>query len=385
MASSGQRVAGVYREEVRPETAPVLATGVPAILVAAQVDEPLALGAIGQLPTPLAAALGGPALAALRGFFACGGRRCHLVPIAAGDPDLALARALEHCDLLADADLLLAPELAVTHRFDVQGGEQRLALLQRRLLAHCASRGRFAILDAPMRVQLRPEDHLDAVNRHARALRDSPGAENGALYFPWLRADAGGFVPPSGHVAGVYAATDLRRGVHKAPANEPLTGVVDLELRPDAATQSGLEDVINCIRALPGRGVRIWGARTLSSADAARHVSVRRLLLTLARWLERRHHEFTFEPNEPGLWARILRVLDAELAELHRRGAFVGATPQDAYYLRCDAETNPPELRATGVVAAEIGVAPVRPRDFIVLRLGYTTQGISVTAGSPAT
>ena len=106
---------------------------------------------------------------------------------------------------------------------------------------------------------------------------------------------------------------------------------------------------------------------------------VRRLLLTLGRWLEWRHNEFNFEPNDTGLWTRILRALHAELGALYRRGAFFGQTPQDAYYVRCDEETNPPELRAAGIVCAEIGVAPVMPQSFIVLRISYTTQGITVT------
>jgi uncharacterized protein len=380
MSGGVARVPGVSREEVQPAVAADFRTGVPAIVVAAALAGPLALGSLGQLPPQLAAELGPVALAALRGFFACGGTRCHLVPLAAGEPGAALRRALELADEAEDADLIAAPELVVNHRPDAPGGPALLVKQQRLLLEHGLRRGRFVILDAPMRVALRPDEHVAAVERHAAALIDAPGAENGALYFPWLRAGQGGdgFVPPSGHVAGMFAATDALRGVHKAPANEPLREVVDLELRVDAASQSGPLAAVNCLRALPGRGVRVWGARTLASAVGSRHISVRRLLLTLGRWLERRHDEFNFEPNDAGLWARILRALHAELGELHRRGAFLGQTPQDAYYVRCDAETNPPELRAAGIVCAEIGVAPVTPRSFIVLRLSYTTQGITV-------
>lgn len=381
MPASVVRVPGLSREEVRPATAADFRTGVPAILVAATLPGPLALGSLGQLAPTLAATLSTPALAAVRGFFVGGGQRCHLIPVPAGAPELALAAALERSDEAEEADLVIAPELAATHRLDVQGGAQLLVQQQRRLLEHCARRARFAILDAPMRVHLRPEDYVEAVRAHAAQLVGAAGSENGALYFPWLRPLQGGagFVPPCGHVAGVFASTDATRGVHKAPANEPLVGVFDLELRVDVASQAGPLAALNCICAFPGRGLRIWGAHTLSDAPNLRHIGVRRLMLTLGRWLERQHGEFNFEPNNPGLWTRILRALHAELGALYRRGAFFGQTPQDAYYVRCDEETNPPELRAAGIVCAEIGVAPVMPRNFIVLRLSYTTQGITVT------
>ncbi len=381
MPASVQRAPGLTREEVSPASAADLRTGVPAILVAAPLPGPLALGSPGQLTPALAALLSPPALAALRGFFACGGQRCHLIPVPGGAPELALAAALAASEEAEDADLVIAPELAVLHRYDAPGGEALLASQQRRVLEHCERRARFAILDAPMQAALRAEEHVEAVRRHAARLVGGPGSEHGAMYFPWLRPLRGdtSFVPPSGHVAGVYAATDAARGVHKAPANEALRGASDLELRVDAASQTGPLAAVNCIRPFPGRGLRIWGAHTLSGRAATRHIGVRRLLLTLGRWLERRHSEFNFEPNDPGLWSRILRVLHAELGELYRRGAFFGQTPQDAYYVRCDEETNPPELRAAGIVCAEIGVAPVMPRSFIVLRLSYTTQGITVT------
>lgn len=381
MAASVQRVPGLTREEVRPASAADFRTGVPAILVAAALPGPLVLGSPGQITPALAAMLSPPALAAVRGFFTCGGQRCHLIPVPAGAPELALAAALERSDEAEDADLVIAPELAATHRFDVQGGAQLLASQHRRLLEHCDRRGRFALLDAPMRVQLRPEEYVAAVEDHAKKLVGAPGSGNAALYFPWLRPLQGGagFVPPSGHVAGVFASTDAARGVHKAPANEPLRGVVDLELWADPASQAGPLAAVNCICPFAGRGMRIWGAHTLSEQPALRHVGVRRLMLTLGRWLERQHDEFNFEPNDPGLWSRVLRALHSELGALYRRGAFFGQTPQDAYYVRCDEETNPPELRAAGIVCAEIGVAPVMPRNFIVLRLSYTTQGITVT------
>ena len=381
MPASVQRVPGLTREEVRPASAADFRTGVPAILVAAALPGPLVLGSLGQLTPTLAALLSAPALAALRGFFTCGGQRCHLIPVPGGAAELALTTALARSDEAEDADLLIAPELAATHRFDAPGGEALLASQHLRLLEHCDRRGRFAILDAPMRVQLHPEEHVAAVERHAARLVGAPGSENAAMYFPWLRPLQGdaSFVPPCGHVAGVFANTDAERGVHKAPANEPLRGVVDLELRVDAASQSGPLAAVNCICPFPGRGLRIWGAHTLGGAPAMRHIGVRRLMLTLGRWLERQHGQFNFEPNDPGLWSRVLRALHAELGALFRRGAFFGQTPQDAYYVRCDEETNPPELRAAGIVCAEIGVAPVMPRNFIVLRLSYTTQGITVT------
>jgi hypothetical protein len=177
---------------------------------------------------------------------------------------------------------------------------------------------RFAILDTLPIVDgtygAETELSLErALEEHWRELVPT----DGALYFPWIRVappagSAPRFVPPCGHVAGVYARTDAQIGVHKAPANAIVEGALDLEVQLADADQSGLNEVgINCIRSFPGRGIRVWGARTLSGLPHWRYVNVRRLFLTLIRWIEHHTHDLVFEPNGPPLWWRVRDRLGA--------------------------------------------------------------------------
>jgi phage tail sheath protein FI len=251
--------------------------------------------------------------------------------------------------------------------------------VQAAVIAHCSDHGnRFAILDAPGGKD--PDDPgtdvADALSawRRQLTLGDVQPA-NAALYYPWVKvvwADTVGGrpVPPCGHVAGIYARSDARVGVFKAPANEELLGVLDLEFAVDAALQEGLNpEGINCLRAFPGRGLRVWGARTLSLDANWRYISVRRLFLTLTRWIERSLGWAAFEPNTPRLWLRIQRELNVYLARLWEAGALKGASPAEAFYVKCDAETNPTDEREQGRVTTEIGLAAAAPAEFVVVRI----------------
>jgi len=187
-------------------------------------------------------------------------------------------------------------------------------------------------------------------------------------------------------VAGIYARTDQHTGVHKAPANEALRGVIDLEIRLTAAQQEALNPAgsaggINCVRAFPGRGIRVWGARTLTDDPAWTYVNVRRLVLTVKRWLDRTMAGVVFEPNDLKLWIRIRREVTAFLRDLFQRGALRGNTPEQAFFVKCDAETNPPEVRALGRVVAEVGLAVQVPSEFVVARIVYGAKGASAQAG----
>jgi phage tail sheath protein FI len=250
------------------------------------------------------------------------------------------------------------------------------------VLEHCDRLGdRLAILDSV--------PSADVVAQ-ARGL----GGTNGALYYPWVRATDGSiggdrFVPPCGHVAGVYADTDQRIGVQKAPANEVLNGVLDLEVSLTDAQQCDIAqrglDVgvnVNCLRALPGRGIRVWGARTLSRDPNWTYVNVRRLFLTAGRWIQRNLAGAMFEPNDPGLWARITRELSAYFEDLFRRGALRGLTAQQAFYVKCDAETNPPDRREAGTVVTEIGLAPAAPGEFVVVQIIHSPSAVSIVGPS---
>ncbi len=363
---------GVHKDERLRPPPPALRTGVPAFLglTAGAAEGPQLLGRWPELAQRFGPPAAGSYLRwAVRGFFDNGGRRCYVVPLAAADRP-ALARALERAESL-DADLLCAPDLALA-------GEA-MPELQQQLLDHCRRAGAvFAVLDS------RPAAGRDGVLAQRRRLR---GAD-GALYFPWVRVPEGpevGFVPPCGQVAGVYARSDQHTGVHKAPAGGVLEGVLDLELDPGAALQGELNPRgVNCLRAFPGRGIRVWGARTLSDDPSWTYVNVRRIFLTAGRWIERHLADAAFEPNDPRLWAAIRRDLTFYCDQLHRRGALRGSTATEAFYVRCDAETNPPAERQAGRVVTEIGLAAAVPGEFVVVRILHRAGGVTLETGPPS-
>jgi phage tail sheath protein FI len=202
-----------------------------------------------------------------------------------------------------------------------------------------------------------------------------------ALYYPWIevidpltrRPIA---IPPSGHIAGVWARTDERRGVHKAPANEVILGATGLAFQVTHQEQGSLnKNGINCIRAFPGRGIRIWGARTLSSDPEWRYINVRRLFNFISESIQTGTQWSVFEPNDQFLWNALSISVSSFLKNVWRSGALFGATPDEAYYVKCDAETNPPEVIDAGQVVCEVGIAPVKPAEFVIFRLSQYTGG----------
>jgi phage tail sheath protein FI len=212
--------------------------------------------------------------------------------------------------------------------------------------------------------------------------RRALSSPNATLYYPWIlvqpdRRAVARSVPPCGHVAGIYTTTDRRVGVHKAPANEPLQGALDLEVAVTDDLQAALNPVgVNCLRSFPGRGIRVWGARTLSPEAAWTYVNVRRLFLTAARWIELNLADTVFEPNDAALWGRVRRELTAYFEELHRQGALRGASPEQSFYVRCDATTN--SGREPGQIVAELGLAAAAPNEFIVVYVVHEAGGVSV-------
>ncbi|MBW4721126.1 phage tail sheath family protein [Saccharothrix obliqua] len=268
---------------------------------------------------------------------------------------------------------------------DLMGAHQRglipaesVKAVQLAMIAHCELMGnRVAILDPPP--GLSPQQVRDW--RQGVAGYDSKYA---ALYYPWIKvfdpvSDEHVFVPPSGHVAGVWARTDGTRGVHKAPANEVVRGAVALETQLTKAEQELLNPIgVNCVRSFPGRGIRVWGARTLSSDPAWRYLNVRRLFNYLEESILNGTQWVVFEPNDDALWARIRRTISAFLVTEWRKGALFGLTPDEAFYVKCDRETNPAESIDLGQVVCEVGVAPVKPAEFVVFRLAQISGGTSL-------
>jgi phage tail sheath protein FI len=260
---------------------------------------------------------------------------------------------------------------------DMQQSQELVFTLQRQVLEHCQRMGdRFAILDA---LAMADHEHSPQVGQWQALV-----PTDGALYYPWIRVEPyasgdSGVVPPCGHIAGIYARTDAQFGVHKAPANEVVEGALDLEAQLTDEEQSGLNDIgINCIRSFPRRGIRVWGARTLSGLENWRYVHVRRLFLTLTRWIEQHMRDVVFEPNAPPLWARVRDRLGAYCNELFQRGALKGARPGEGFFVKCDAETNPREVRDAGQLICDIGLAPIMPAEFIVVRLYQSVAGTTV-------
>jgi len=242
--------------------------------------------------------------------------------------------------------------------------------IQDALLTHCEQRkDRFAILDSPEVMQ-------GGVDKLPRP-RDS---KYGAFYFPWIQVydpERGNvFVPPSGHMAGVFARTDSDRGVHKAPANEVVRGAIGLKYSISKGEQDLLNPKgINCIRALQGGGIRVWGARMLSSDPSWRYVNVRRLFIMVETSIERATQWVVFEPNDQKLWKRVNRTISSFLTLVWRNGALMGETPEKAFYVKCDEETNPPEVIDVGQLVVEVGLAPVKPAEFVIFRIGQMPAG----------
>ena len=244
------------------------------------------------------------------------------------------------------------------------------AAVQDALLTHCENRkDRFAILDSPEVVQ-------GGVDKLPRP-RDS---KYGGYYFPWIQVydpERGNvYIPPSGHVAGVYARTDNERGVHKAPANEIVRGALGLRYQVSRGEQDILNlRGINCIRLMQGNGIRIWGARTLSSDPSWRYINVRRLFIMVETSIERATQWVVFEPNDFRLWKRVVRTIASFLTLVWRQGALMGETPEKAFFVKCDEETNPPEVIDVGQLIVEVGLAPVKPAEFVIFRIGQMPAG----------
>ncbi|HEY4028067.1 MAG TPA: phage tail sheath family protein [Candidatus Dormibacteraeota bacterium] len=280
--------------------------------------------------------------------------------------------AVESVTMLAVPDLMAAYQQGAIDLEQVQA-------VQLAMIAHCELMGdRVAILDPP------PDYNAQQVRewRVDKARFDSKYA---TLYWPWVKvfdplAGQGMFVPPSGHVAGIWARSDDTRGVHKAPANEVVRGAIDLQLLITKGEHDQLNPQgINCIRAFPGRGIRVWGARTLSSDPAWRYLNVRRLFNYIEESILDGTQWVVFEPNDMALWERVKRTINAFLVRVWRDGALFGATPQEAFYVKCDAETNPSEVIDAGQLIVEVGIAPVKPAEFVIFRLAQFSGGASLT------
>lgn len=299
---------------------------------------------------------------------------------------------------LEDVNMVCVPDLmaGIFRREQIDGAEvgpevivmdeqrkQQILDVQNMLIAYCERMGdRMCILD-PL-PGLNPQEMRDTT------LDKLGGCDHGqaAIYYPWIKVidevnKKGGkryqtFCPPCGHIAGVWARVVNERGVHKAPANETLMGAMALEWDVSKGEQEILNpNGVNCIRTFPGMGIRVWGARTLATVGnpSWKYVNVRRLFNYLEKSMERGLQWVVFEPNDHDLWARVRRNISAFLLTEWREGKLFGQTPDAAYYVKCDAETNPQEMIDLGRLYVEVGVNPVKPAEFVIIRMGQWTGG----------
>lgn len=280
---------------------------------------------------------------------------------------LAAFEAVDEVDLLVAPDLMWA--LTKSAGFHT---EKDVQVVQDAMLAQCERmKTRFAILDPPD-----PTDH-----RRASMWRLLFDSQYGAFYFPWIKVEGGKgggrLVPPSGHVAGIYARCDASMGPYRAPANEELEGVVDVarDLRDPDIGQLNSEG-INCLKGFPRRGIRVWGARTTSSDPAWRFVPVRRVMNAVIASVERGLQWSVFETNTPFLWKSLTRQVTTFLLDLWQQGYFQGRSPEEAFFVKCDDETNPPEVRDAGMVVVECGVAPVRPAEYLIFKVATELEEV---------
>lgn len=246
------------------------------------------------------------------------------------------------------------------------------ANVQAKLIAHCENlTSRFAVLDAPLDCT-----GVDDLNLH-RSAYDTTYA---ALYAPWVQVydpllKRPTFIPPSGSVCGIYARTDIERGVHKAPANEIVKGCTGLSVSYNEAEQGKLNpNGVNLIRAIPGQGIRVWGARTCSSDGNWKYVNVRRLFIFLEESIRANTGWVVFEPNDEALWSRVKGTISLFLETQRRNGALMGSTADQAYYVNVGPTTMTQDDILNGRLICEIGVAPVRPAEFVVFRITQITQ-----------
>ena len=282
--------------------------------------------------------------------------------------------SLEEID---EVTIVSVPDLVAAYEQGVVDLETFKAV-QLAVISHCELMGnRVAILDPP------PDLSPQQIKRW-RVEDAGYDSKYATLYWPYVKVfdpstGTNRFVPPSGHVAGIWARNDDTRGVHKAPANEVIRGAIALQTNITKAEHDLLNPVgINCVRSFPGRGIRVWGARTLSSDPAWRYLNVRRLFNYLEDSILAGTQWVVFEPNDPALWARMRRTVGAFLINEWRKGALFGLTPDEAFYVKCDSETNPAEGIDAGQVLCQIGVAPVKPAEFVIFQLAQFSGGTSL-------
>ena len=323
---------------------------------------------------------------AVEGFFQNGGQRVYINRVAALD-DSETGRGIageKNCALLISDENIIGEDseeagkrtglFAFSNIAEIKiiaipnGTSQKI---QNAMIEHCEKmKNRFAVLD-PKKCAT-----LNEIRRQ-RSLYDTKHA---ALYYPWIRIrhPATGeilSIPPSGHICGIYTRTDAQRGVHKAPANEAVEGVLGPDLQINKAQQAILNPHgINCLREFSGRGFRVWGARTTSNDPLWKYINVQRLFLYLRESIEKGTQWIVFEPNDEKLWSRVKQTIWQFLTTVWESGALMGLTSEEAFLVMCDRTTMTQDDIDNGRLVIVIGVAPLKPAEFVLFRISQLAR-----------
>jgi len=312
---------------------------------------------------------------AVYSFFANGGKRCYVIS----------TKSNSTSDIVGTVDannnstgLQAFEEVDEINILCIPGIEDDT--VHQAMITHCETMGdRFCIFDS------KKGESLDAIQTRKDGLVSDKGI--GALYYPWIKIAVeqkntegkvvfeNMLIPPSGAMAGIYARSDTERGVHKAPANEVVRGALELERTITKADQDILNPKnINCIRAFPGRGIRIWGARTIAPRGSEWiYINVRRLFLFIEESIDKSTQWAVFEPNNEGLWVKIVQSISSFLFGIWKSGALVGASPKEAFFVKCDRSTMTQDDIDNGRLIVIIGLAPIKPAEFVILRIAQST------------
>lgn len=324
---------------------------------------------------------------AVRAYFEEGGRRLYVARVVATQPpgdgwpgggDGPAPQAADYVDALAAIDTLEDVSTFAAPGATALGDARNAARILQLQIDHAshARAWRMAVLETP------PGLDIAAV----RALRATLDSKHAALYYPWIVVanpaatpahpdiGAGLALPPAGFICGIYARNDLQRGVHKAPANEVVRSALRFAEPLTHAQQEVLNpEGVNCLRTFPGRGHRVWGARTVSSDPEWKYVAVRRYFDYLEASLDRGTQWAVFEPNGERLWADLRTAIGDFLHNEWRNGALTGTRPEEAYFVRCDRSTMSPQDLDEGRVVCLVAVAAIRPAEFMLIRIGQQT------------
>jgi len=311
---------------------------------------------------------------AVYGFFVNGGSRCFVVKVKNGAADSDYVgtdggsgkrTGLQAFNEIDDVHIICIPGVTAE-------------TVQQAMITHCENmKDRFCILD--------PTENATVVE--VQRQKEKVISEKGyaALYYPWVKARVETltngkinmieqFVPPSGYIAGIYARIDAERGVHKAPANEIVQGILETKTPISKGEQDVLNpNGINCIRAFAGRGIRVWGARTTASDGLWKYVNVRRLFLYIEESIDEGTRWVVFEPNGEKLWGRVRATITEFLTRVWRDGALMGTKPEEAFFVKCDRTTMTQGDIDNGRLICVIGVAVVKPAEFVIFRIGQFT------------